>query len=72
MSTFVTSKGTRVQHVFPKYQSRPYRPAPGRREHIYGKIRPANDNRGRATAWLIIGALIIAAYFGGQLLRIVL
>jgi len=71
MSTFVTSKGTRIQHVSPKYQSQPYRQHPGRREHIYGKIQPANDNGGRVTAWLIIGALIIAAFFGCQLLRLV-
>jgi hypothetical protein len=49
MSTFVTSKGTRGQHVSPKWQSRPYQPTPGRREFIYGRIQPLDQPR---RSWL--------------------
>lgn len=43
MSTFTTSRNTRGQHVSPKYQSAPYRPSPGRREFIHGRIQPLED-----------------------------
>jgi hypothetical protein len=40
MSTFTTSRGTRGQHVEPRFQSAPYRQHPGRRESVYGAIQP--------------------------------
>jgi hypothetical protein len=81
MSTFVTSKGTRGQHVSPKWQSRPYRPSPARREHIGGKllgmnapvppniILPMDDNRDPSARWFIVLAIVVAAIFAVQLLR---
>lgn len=46
MSTFHTSRGTRGQHVQPKFQTAPYKLHPARREHIYGKVQPmeSSDN----------------------------
>jgi hypothetical protein len=62
MSTFTTSKGTRGQHVFPKYQSRPYVLHPARREHIYGRIKPMTPNA-RADLRLLIGGVVFALLF---------
>lgn len=42
MSLHLTSGGARAT-VPPRYQSRPYRPAPARREHIHGRIRPLEE-----------------------------
>jgi hypothetical protein len=54
----------------PRYESRPYKPSPARREAIHGRIRPMNDNRRDPTArFFIIGALVIAGFFALQMLR---
>lgn len=40
MSTFKHSQPMR-----PRYESAPYRQSPSRREHIYGRIQPMDDDR---------------------------
>lgn len=58
MSTFTTSRGTRGQHVRPKWSSRPYQQHPSRREHIYGKVKPMNETKYDIHA--IIGGALLA------------
>lgn len=38
----LTSGGVRAT-VRPRFESRPYRPAPARREHIHGRIQPFEE-----------------------------
>jgi hypothetical protein len=63
VTTFVTSKGTRAQHVSPKYQSRPYRQHPGRREFIHGRIRPMQVERDWSAPFFSISGVVIFGYF---------
>jgi hypothetical protein len=51
----------------PRYESRPYRPCPARREHIYGRIQPM-DAEPVLPAWAIMLGLAIAAPFVASLI----
>lgn len=63
MSTFVTSKNTRAQHVSPR-QCVPYRPSPARREAIHGRVRPMVDEPGMGGP-IGLAVLLIATVFIG-------
>lgn len=67
MNIFTTSRGTRAQHVAPRYQSAPYRQTHGRRDYIHGRIQPM-DNPYTSPAWYEIVALVLVAAFMGALL----
>jgi len=56
----------------PRYQSRPYRPSPGRRRHIYGELRPMHEQRDPTARYFIALAIVVASIFGAQLVRIFL
>lgn len=55
----------------PRYQSRPYRPAPARREHIFGKVQGLPDRRDPTARIFIALGLIVALYFALQLTRLI-
>ena len=40
--------------VSPRYATQPYRPSPGRREHIHGRIRGMDDASPHPLAKLVI------------------
>lgn len=69
MSTFVTSRRTRGQHVSPKFQSAPYRQSPARRQHIFGKVQGIPDRRDPTARLFIALALVVALIFAAQMLR---
>ncbi len=65
MSTFVNSQPTR-----PRFESRPYRPSPARREHIYGRIKPTESPLlTTSTKACVRIALFCAALFAIQMMR---
>ena len=51
----------------PRYESRPYRPCPARREHIHGRIQPMNAEPA-FPLWAIMLGLAIAAPFVASLI----
>ena len=53
----------------PRYESRPYRPCPARREFIHGPVQGLPDRRDPTARVFIIGALLIAGFFAIQLMR---
>jgi hypothetical protein len=61
------------RHWRPRYESRPYRPSPGRREAIYGRVQPMTlADRGRRFPSGKVGiaiALLAAAIFALQFVR---
>jgi hypothetical protein len=53
----------------PRHESRPYRPSPARREHIYGRIQPMDEPAFPLWAvWLGLAILapFVASFVGGR------
>lgn len=53
----------------PHYESRPYRPSPGRREHIHGPILPMHVPRSRVplfVAAVVAVCLVAVPMMGGM------
>lgn len=49
----------------PAWQSKPYRPSPARREHIYGPVRPMDYEAQRQWwPWLIAAVLLLTLIAG--------
>jgi hypothetical protein len=52
--------------IKPRWQSRPYKQTPARREYIYGKVQPMRCNTKETCLWVWFACIVIC--LGGYLL----
>lgn len=67
MSIFVTSRGTRGQHVEPRSTSAPHRQTHGRRDYIHGRVQPMDSPYARPAWQEIVVMALVAALLGALL-----
>jgi hypothetical protein len=47
----------------PRYQSRPYRPSPGRRRHIYGELKPMHEQPSNFWAIVRFAVMVVCTVY---------